>query len=616
MSTYPLIADHGLIGNLQTAALVATDGTIDWFCAPRFDAPSIFGALLDHQRGGRFRIGPIAESFTRHQLYYPDTAILVTRFLTESGVGEVVDFMPISSAAATPTDRHKVVRLLRCVRGEMTFSADVAPRFDYGRESHETQLTDDGAVFRGRNNAMCINLVREPDDARLARVDLDADGDLHVELTLLAGQMRGVVLETGHGGPPRQVRVSEALGLFDATVRFWRSWLAKSTYAGRWRQTVQRSAITLKLMTYAPSGGLVAAPTAALPEQIGGERNWDYRYTWIRDASFSVYSLLGLGFTEEAAGLGQWVRARVDERIGGSGRPLNIMYRVDGSSDLIEETLPHWEGYRGSKPVRIGNGAADQLQLDIYGEAIDSFYRADEQGLQAGHRGWRRICDLLDWLTDNWNQPEEGIWETRGGQQNFTYGRLMSWVALDRGIRLADRHGRPAPLERWRRERDAIYDQVMQAGWSDARQAFVQHSATDVLDAALLRMTAVGFISARDPMWTSTLEAMERELVTDSLVYRYDPAASPDGLRGSEGTFSLCTFAYVDSLARAGQLEKARNTFEKMLTYANHLGLYSEEIALTGEQIGNFPQAFTHLSLIDAALSLDKALDRTGAPAN
>jgi GH15 family glucan-1,4-alpha-glucosidase len=612
MSTYPLIADHGLIGNLQTAALVATDGTIDWFCAPRFDAPSIFGSILDHQRGGRFRIGPIAESFTRHQLYYPDTAILVTRFLTESGVGEVVDFMPVTSSV-TPTDRHKVVRMLRCVRGEMTFALDIAPRFDYGREPHETQITDHGAVFRGRHNAMCINLVREPDDDRLARADQDGDGDVHLELKLAAGQMRGLVLETGHTGPPRQIRVSEVREHFDETVRFWRSWLAKSSYAGRWRQTVQRSAITLKLMTYAPSGGLVAAPTAALPEQIGGERNWDYRYTWIRDASFSVYSLLGLGFTEEAAGLGQWLRGRVDEQIGGRGGPLNIMYRVDGSSDLSEETLPHWEGYRGSKPVRIGNGAADQLQLDIYGEAIDSIYRADEQGLQAGHRGWRRISDVLDWVTDNWDQPEEGIWETRGGRQNFTYGRLMCWVALDRGIRLADRHGRPAPLERWRHERDAIYDQVMRAGWSEARQAFVQHSATDVLDAALLRMTAVGFISARDPMWTSTLDAMERELVTDSLVYRYDPTASPDGLRGSEGTFSLCTFAYVDSLARAGQLEKARNTFEKMLTYANHLGLYSEEIALTGEQIGNFPQAFTHLSLVDAALSLDQALDAGGA---
>jgi GH15 family glucan-1,4-alpha-glucosidase len=611
MSTYPLIADHGLIGNLQTAALVATDGTIDWFCSPRFDAPSIFGSILDHERGGHFSIGPTAHSFTRKQLYYPDTAILVTRFLTESGVGEVADFMPVASAT-TPTDRHRIVRLLRCVRGEMTFALDIAPRFDYGREPHETHITDDGAIFQGDHNAMCLNLVREPDDDRLARARLDPRGDLHVELTLPAGEMRGLVLETGHAGPPRQVRMSEVLLLFEDTTRFWRSWLAQSSYAGRWRETLQRSAITLKLMTYAPSGGLVAAPTAALPEQIGGERNWDYRYTWIRDASFSVYSLLGLGFTEEAAGLGRWLRARVDEQVGGDSGPLNIMYRVDGSSDMSEETLPDWEGYRGSSPVRIGNGAAGQLQLDIYGEAIDSIYRADEHGLQAGHQGWRRICDLLDWLTDNWNQPEEGIWETRGGRQNFTYGRLMSWVALDRGIRLADRHGRPAPLERWRRERDAIYDHIMQAGWSDARQAFVQHSATDVLDAALLRMTSVGFISPRDPMWTSTLQAMERELVTDSLVYRYDPEASPDGLRGSEGTFSLCTFAYVDSLARAGQVEKARNTFEKMLTYANHLGLYSEEIAATGEQIGNFPQAFTHLALIDAAVSLNAALNARG----
>jgi pentatricopeptide repeat protein len=363
-------------------------------------------------------------------------------------------------------------------------------------------------------------------------------------------------------------------------------------------------------MTYAPSGGIVAAPTAALPEQIGGERNWDYRYTWVRDASFSIYALLGLGFTEEAAALGRWLSERVHDQVGGAGGPLNIMYRVDGSSDLIEEVLPHWEGYRGSSPVRIGNGAADQLQLDIYGEAIDSLYFAGQHGIEAGHLGWRRMCTVVDWLADNWNQPEEGIWETRGGRQDFTYGRLMSWVAFDRCIRLASQHGRPAPLERWRTERDAIYDQIMDAGWSEARQAFVQHSKTDVLDSALLRMTSVGFISPTDPMWTSTLEAMERELVTDSLVYRYDPGASPDGLRGAEGTFSLCTFSYVDSLARAGQVEKARNTFEKMLTYANHLGLYSEEIALTGEQIGNFPQAFTHLSLIDAALTLNRRLDR------
>jgi GH15 family glucan-1,4-alpha-glucosidase len=609
MSNYPLIADHGLIGNLQTAALVSTDGTIDWFCAPRFDSPSIFGALLDDDHGGHLRTRPTVDTFTRQQLYYPDTAILVTRFLTESGVGEVVDFMPIASTAVA-SNRHQLVRMLRCVRGEMTFVVDIAPRFDYGREPHETHVSEDGVFFEGARSAMSLSIVREPDDARLARVQRVSEEALTFEITLTAGQMRGLVLETGQPRPPRQVRVSEAWQLFDETVRFWRSWLAQSTYTGRWRETLERSAITLKLMTYAPSGGIVAAPTAALPEQIGGERNWDYRYTWVRDASFSVYALLGLGFTEEAAALGRWLGDRVRDQVGGKGGPLNIMYRVDGSSDLVEEILPHWEGYKGSSPVRIGNGAADQLQLDIYGEAIDSLYFANQHGLEGGHQGWRRLRDILDWLTDNWNQPEEGIWETRGGRQAFTYGRLMSWVAFDRAIRLANLHRRPAPLDRWRTERDAIYDQIMQTDWSEARQAFVQHSKTDVLDSSLLRMTSVGFISPTDPMWTSTLDAMEGELVTDSLVYRYDPAASPDGLRGADGTFSLCTFSYVDSLARAGQVEKARNTFEKMLTYANHLGLYSEEIALTGEQIGNFPQAFTHLALIDAALTLNGQLDR------
>ena len=609
MSNYPLIADHGLIGNLQTAALVATDGTIDWFCAPRFDSPSIFGCLLDHDHGGHLRTMPTADTFRRQQLYYPDTAILVTRFLTEAGVGEVLDFMPIASTTVA-SDRHQLVRLIRCVRGEMTFAVEIAPRFDYGRELYETHVSENGVVFQGSQNAMVLDLVREPDDSRLARVQRASQNELRAELTLSAGQMRGLVLETGEARPPREIRVAEAWRLFDETVRFWRSWLAQSTYTGRWRETLERSAITLKLMTYAPSGGIVAAPTAALPEQIGGERNWDYRYTWIRDASFSVYALLGLGFKEEAAALGRWMRDRVHEQVGGAGGPLNIMYRVDGSSDLTEEILPHCEGYRGSSPVRIGNGAADQLQLDIYGEAIGSIYFGDQLGVEAGHGGWRRLADLLDWLVDNWNQPEEGIWETRGGRQDFTYGRLMSWVALDRGIRLADGHGRPAPVDRWRAERDAIYNQIMDVGWSEERQAFVQHSKTNVLDASLLRMSSVGFISPTDPMWLSTLDAMDRELVTDSLVYRYDPGASPDGLRGSEGTFSLCTFMYADSLARAGQLEKARNTFEKMLTYANHLGLYSEEIALTGEQLGNFPQAFTHLALIDAALVLDRLLDR------
>ena len=613
MADYPLIADHGLIGDLQTAALVTTDGSIDWFCAPRFDSGSIFGALLDHRRGGHFRVRPTAEAFTRKQLYFPDTAILVTRYMTEAGVGEVVDFMPVSSSTVA-TNRHRIVRMVRCVRGQMTFEVDLAPRFDYGRERHESQVTDAGAVFKGTSTAMTVHLVREPEDARLAQISTRDNGDLHAELTLVAGQMRGMVVETGSEGPPRQLRVAEVRHLFDETVAFWRRWLAQSTYTGRWREALQRSAITLKLMTYAPSGGLVAAPTAGLPEQIGGERNWDYRYTWIRDASFSVYSLLGLGFREEAAAFAMWLRDRVHEQVGTATGPLQIMYRVDGSSDLSEEVLDHWEGYRGSAPVRIGNGAADQLQLDIYGEAIDSLYFADQRGIQAGHGGWLRMAHLLDWLAENWDQPEEGIWETRGGRENFTYGRLMSWVALDRGIRLATDHGRPAPVDQWRRQRDAIYTQIMEQGWSAERQAFRQHYRTDVLDSSLLRATAVGFITPNDPLWTSTLAAMEDELVTDSLVYRYDPSASPDGLRGSEGTFSLCTFMYVDSLARAGQLDKARVIFEKMLTYANHVGLYSEEIALTGEQIGNFPQAFTHLAMIDAAITLDRQLD-SGMPA-
>lgn len=609
MADYPLIAEHGLIGDLQTAALIATDGSVDWFCAPRFDSPSVFGSLLDADSGGYFRIYPSGARSRGKQLYVPDTAVLVTRFLTEEGVGEIVDFMPISGKVAT--DRHRLVRLVRCVRGSITFDVEIAPRFDYGRASHRTTLTDAGAVFESDGYAVTAHLVREPDDARLARTWVDDGGDVRAEVTLRAGDLRGVILETGTAGPIREVRVAEARRLLDDTIHYWTTWLDRSTYTGRWREAVERSAITLKLMTYAPTGGLVAAPTAALPEQIGGERNWDYRYTWVRDSAFSVYALLGLGFTEEAADLGRWLADRVDEQGDTKGGgPLLIMYRVDGTSDLVEETLEHWEGYRGSAPVRIGNGAAGQLQLDIYGEAMDSLWFADRHGATAGHGGWRKICDLLGWLADNWDQPEEGIWETRGGRQDFTYGRLMSWVALDRGIRLATEHGRPAPLPRWMRERDAIYDQIMQLGWSPSRQAFRQHYQTDVLDSSLLRMSSCGFIAPTDPMWLSTLDAMAGELVTDSLVYRYDPAASPDGLRGGEGTFSLCTFNYVEALARSGRLNEARLTFAKMLTYANHLGLYSEEIALTGEQLGNFPQAFTHLALINSALVLDDALNR------
>jgi GH15 family glucan-1,4-alpha-glucosidase len=605
MSDYPLIADHGLIGDLQTAALVATDGSIDWFCFPRFDSPSVFGSLLDKAKGGRFRIGPSGGGFAAKQIYLPDTAILITRFLDDQGVGEVVDFMPVSGVTAT--HRHRLVRLVRCVRGKMTFDIELAPRFDYGRQNHQLELHDNGAVFRSQDFSMTLHAVREPDDARIMDISVDGD-DVRGSLTLQAGQLRGIIIDTFAEDPPREFRVAEAQQLHLDTEHFWKGWLSQSTYQGRWREALQRSAITLKLMTYAPTGALVAAPTTGLPEQVGGERNWDYRFTWVRDGSFSIYALLGMGFTEEAKAFSQWLLARVKEHAGKKS-PLNLMYRIDGSSELTEETLEHWEGYRGSYPVRIGNGAAEQLQLDIYGEAMDSVYFGDHLGLEVGHQGWLAIAEMLDWLADHWDQSEAGIWETRGGPKDFVYGRVMCWVAFDRAIRLAAEHGRPAPLDRWMTARDAIYDQVMTRGWNADRQAFVQHYDDTVLDSSNLRMPTVGFIAPQDPQWMSTLRAMDDELVSDSLVYRYNPSASPDGLRGSEGTFSLCTFMYVDALAQAGRLEDARLTFEKMLTYGNHLGLFSEEIGNTGEQLGNFPQAFTHLALIDSAIRLNDRLD-------
>ncbi|MEV6054732.1 glycoside hydrolase family 15 protein [Streptomyces sp. NPDC052107] len=611
MDDYPLIENHGLIGDLQTAALVTTEGVVDWFCSPRFDSPSVFGALLDKEKGGHCTVRPEHLTHATKQLYLPDTAILVTRFMTEAGAGEVLDFMPVTGT--TVTSRHRLVRLVRCVRGSMSFDVEIAPRFDYGRMAHRLHITPHGAVFAAEDGTeLTVHPIREPEDDRLADLITDRDADLHLTLTLRAGQQRGLILEMGAEGPPAEIHRDEHQRLFDETAAFWRSWLAQSRYAGRWREVVERSAITLKLMTFAPSGAVVAAPTAALPEQLGGERNWDYRFTWIRDASFSVYALLGLGFTEEARAFIIWLSNRVKERVGSEGNtgPLNIMYKVDGSSDLNEQILDHWEGYARSAPVRIGNGAATQLQLDIYGEALDSIYFAHRHGFQVGHGGWTSMRADLDWLADHWDQAEEGIWETRGGRQDFTYGRVMSWVAFDRALRLAESTGWPSASGRWQAERDAVYEQVMAKGWSEERQAFVQHYGSEVLDSSLLRMATVGVVTPEDPMWASTLDAMEEELVSDSLVYRYNPDASPDGLRGSEGTFSLCTFMYVDALARAGRTDRARLVFEKMMGYANHLGLYSEEIDPTGRQLGNFPQAFTHLALIDSALTLNEALDR------
>jgi GH15 family glucan-1,4-alpha-glucosidase len=603
------VEDHGLIGDLQTAALVTKDGTLDWFCAPRFDSPSIFGGLLDRRRGGYFQVSPDGVDYTSKQLYLPGTPILITRFLSADGVGELVDFMPVAGDRAT--DHHRLVRVLRVVRGTMRFRVDCRPRFNYGRDPHEQEVHPEGTIFRSPGLSLTLNTVHYADRLLDTHDPRRSEEGVCVVVTLREGEAGGVVLETDSPEPPRLYTWEEARGLLEQTRDFWRRWLGRSCYTGRWREMVERSAMTLKLMTYAPTGALIAAPTAGLPERVGGDRNWDYRYTWIRDASFSVHALLSLGFTDEAWQYEHWVEERFRDAAAG-GVPLQVMYRVDGSPDIGEEVLDHLEGYRGSAPVRIGNDAVKQLQLDIYGEVLNALHLANDHGLKGSHDGWQHLTRMIDWLCAHWDQPDDGIWETRVGRKDFTYGRLMSWVALDRAVRLADRHGRPGDTGRWAATRNRVYEQIMARGYHPGRRAFVQHYGSDVLDASLLAMPSLGFVGPTDPMWRSTLRAIDADLVSDSLVYRYDPGATADGLSGRESTFTMCTFWYVQALAESGRLDDAQLTFEKMLTYSSQLGLYSEEIAPSGEQAGNFPQAFSHLSLISTASNLDRLLDARG----
>jgi GH15 family glucan-1,4-alpha-glucosidase len=605
---YLPIAEHGMVGDLHTIALIGTNGTIDWYCCPSFDAPSVFGRILDRTRGGFYRLRPDTEDWTSRQLYLPDSNVLITRFFTPDGVGEIQDFMPIETADPS-MHRHRLIRRVIVVRGQIRWMIEVQPAFDYARETHEVELHPHGVLFRSPTLALALEGAISKTMGGTTPTLQRLQSGVRATFELHEGQSQAFVLERvmqDHICRPYPER--ETTAALEATVAYWRAWLHQSRYRGRWREMVNRSALTLKLLTYAPTGAIVAAPTTSLPEQIGGERNWDYRYTWIRDAAFSLYGLLRLGFTEEAAGFMQWLTDRTREWEVTASGPLQIMYGIDGRKELPEEELTHLAGYRDSRPVRIGNGASGQRQLDIYGELIDSVYLYNKYGAPIFHETWQNVRRIVDWLCENWDQVDEGIWETRGGQKDFTYSRLMSWVAIERAIRLNRQRGLPGDIVRWLAERDRIFTQIMQKGWSEERQAFVQHYGSDVLDASLLLMPLVLFIAPRDPKWLSTLDAIGDELVSDSLVYRYNIEASPDGLQGDEGTFSMCSFWYVEALTRAGRIDEARLAFEKMLTYANHLGLFSEEVGPTGELLGNFPQAFTHLALISAAYNLDRAL--------
>ncbi|HKP94535.1 MAG TPA: glycoside hydrolase family 15 protein [Fibrobacteria bacterium] len=594
---YLPIEDYGIIGDLHTVALVGMNGSIDWCCLPHFDSPSLFGALLDKRLGGRWQIASIHPG-ARKQMYFPDTNVLITRFLGSEGVGEVMDCMPVEENVphSEKARYHRIIRQVTAVRGAVTFRLYCEPAFNYGRDAHEIRLAEQGAVFS--TPAMSVGLISPVPLARSAKA-------VTAEFTLKAGESLSFLLRQAERADDATVlaRPTGPEQWVQPTILFWKRWLSRSRYRGRWRETVDRSALTLKLLTYAPTGAIVAAPTCSLPEAVGGRLNWDYRYTWIRDASFTVYAFLRIGFTEEARHFMQWMEARLREA-GPHGR-LQVLYGIGGESPPAETVLSHWEGYRRSGPVRIGNAAHGQLQLDIYGEMMDSVYLYNKYVTPISHDMWRSLIHILDWMAEHWREPDEGIWETRDGRRPNTHSRVMCWVALDRALRLAGKRSLPIDHPGWNKERDAIYNAIMELGWNPGMKSFVGAFGSSTLDASCLLMPLVKFISPTDPRMLSTLDAIQRELVSDSLVYRYRGGGSG----GPEGTFSMCTFWLVECLARAGKVEEARLTFEKMLGYANHLGLYAEEIGQGGEALGNFPQAFTHLGLISAAFNLDRALD-------
>jgi GH15 family glucan-1,4-alpha-glucosidase len=607
---YQPIENYGIIGNMRTVALVGMNGSIDWYCYPHFDSPCVFGAILDDKKGGRFQITADADGARHKQFYWPSTNVLVTRFLLADGVAELEDFMPAGLPSDSPEYRH-IYRRIRCVRGLVRISLSCCPAFDYGRQTHDTLIEANGATFKSRSLTLALSSA--------VPLRNDGRGGVSAEFVLSEGQSQVFILrdDCHQRAVPCPPSEEEAEALLRATVKFWQNWLSACTYHGRWRDQVQRSALALKLLTFEPTGAIIAAPTTSLPEVIGGVRNWDYRYTWMRDAAFTVYAFLRIGFKNEAAAFLGWIEDYASKHASRNA-PSPVMFTIEGNTQIPEQTLDHWEGYRGSRPVRIGNAAVSQFQGDIYGELMDAMYLSNKYVSPTPYDIWVKIRNRLEWICENWQLPDAGIWEMRNRQEHFVYSKLMNWVALDRGIRLADKRALPADRAKWIRERDRIYEEVMTQGWNEKRRAFTQFYGSDDLDASLLIMPLVFFMAPTDPRMLSTISAIlknprEGGLLSDSLVYRYPPQPRIDGLPGEEGTFNMCSFWLVEALTRAGQaypekLDQARLLFERVLGYANHLGLYAEQTGPQGEALGNFPQAFTHLALISAAFNLDRTL--------
>jgi GH15 family glucan-1,4-alpha-glucosidase len=609
---YSPIEDYGVIGNLETVALVCLSGSIDFFCFPDFDSPSIFARILDRENGGHFSITPTGGSTTSRQLYLPDTNILLTRFLSDEGILEITDFMPLSERQT----HRQIIRIVRMIKGEMDIAVDCRPRFDYARVGSRAVQDRDSRSVLFEPGAGGLSPARLYSTVQLEVRNDRATAHLHLsesDCATFVFLCRAV--DDSTESEERAVFSPDvARALQEDTAEFWRNWIGRSLYRGRWRSAVSRSALALKMLFSHEHGSIVAAPTFSLPETIGGSRNWDYRYCWIRDSAFTIYALLNLGFTDEAGHYIEWVSERYRKSDGDGA--LQLMYRENGGSDIKEQTLAHLEGYMGSKPVRIGNAAAEQLQLDIYGELIDSIYLAHKFSSPMSYAGWGDLTRTIEYVCRNWQEPDEGIWEFRGGRRHFLHSRLMCWVALDRALKISSLASLPAPADRWRETRDRIFADIHENFWDEDMQSFVQAKGTKAVDASLLLMPMMKFISPVDSRWTRTMECIERELVTDAFVKRYNNADRDlEGFEaGDEGSFIMCSFWYAECLARSGRIADARLTFEKTLGYANHLGLYSEELGPHGQHLGNFPQAFTHLALISTAFALERAIKNGGQP--